>query len=254
VAARDRHFDRALNVALAFNVGEIDLVVLVAGEELAQVAPDRLELFFSPDELESLAQIPHSVDVDPRDHGGFLRVCLRHHDRALSAPPRFERYRQNALDRPDRAVERQLADKAQLGEQIFLDLLRGRDHAERDREIEARAFLLNVGRSEIDRCAPARPIVTAVADRGRDAILAFLHRRVGQAHDHDFGVAAGGVDLDLDFVSVHAVNGRGINPGEHGFERVRRSGRSPSCAAKICGSGRELGARVAGNLLFWAQE
>ena len=34
VPAGDRHFDRALHVRLAFDVGEIDLVILVGGEEL----------------------------------------------------------------------------------------------------------------------------------------------------------------------------------------------------------------------------
>ena len=117
-------------------------------------------------------------------------------------------------------------------EGILLDFLRGRDHAERDREIEARAFLLNVGWGEIDRGPPARPIITAVADRGRDPILAFFDRGVGQADDHDPWVAAGGVNLDLDFVGVDAVDGGGVNSGEHAPEIVRRKARSPNCRAK----------------------
>src|SRR5438270_40955 len=37
---------------------------------------------------------------------------------------------------------------------------------------------LNVGRREVDRGPAARPVITTVADRRRDAITAFLHCRV----------------------------------------------------------------------------
>ncbi len=133
----------------------------------------------------------------------------------FAASPRFERDRQHALDRADRAIERELADKTETVERVALDFFRGRDHAERDRQIEARAFLFDIGRREIDRGPPARPKIAAVADRGRDPIAAFLHRRIRQSDDHDVGIAVGGVDLDLDFVSIDAEDGGGVDPGEH---------------------------------------
>ena len=41
VSAGDRHFDRALDVALAFDIAEIDFVILMRGEKLAQIAARR---------------------------------------------------------------------------------------------------------------------------------------------------------------------------------------------------------------------
>ena len=79
----------------------------------------------------------------------------------------------HAFDRAHRAVEREFANETKIVEEVVLDFLRGGDHAERDRQIEARSFLFDIGRREIDRRAPARPIIAAVADRGRDAIADF---------------------------------------------------------------------------------
>ena len=111
--------------------------------------------------------------------------------------------------------KRELADETEIVEDVRLDFLRGRDHAERDRQIETRPFFFNVGRREIDRRPPARPKIAAVADRGGDAIAAFLHRRIGQPDDDDLRIPAAGVDLDLDFVGIDSVNGSGVNFGEH---------------------------------------
>ena len=41
VTAGDGHFDRALHVALAFHVAEIDIVTLVRGEEFAEISACR---------------------------------------------------------------------------------------------------------------------------------------------------------------------------------------------------------------------
>ena len=48
VTAGDRDFDRAFHVALAFDVGEIDVVILVGREELAQVAARPVAIPFRP--------------------------------------------------------------------------------------------------------------------------------------------------------------------------------------------------------------
>ncbi len=46
VAAGDGDFDGALDVALAFHVGEIDFVVLMVGEEFGQIAAGRRRIAF----------------------------------------------------------------------------------------------------------------------------------------------------------------------------------------------------------------
>jgi hypothetical protein len=185
------------------------------GGPMFWVATHRLQFRLAPNELIGFPQILHAKDVDALDHGGFARVRRRYDDRAFPPPPRFERDRQHALDRAHRAIERELADKTETVEWVALDFFRGRDHAEGDRQIEARTFLFDIGRREIDRGAPARPKIAAVADRGRDPIAAFFHCRIRQSHDHDVRIAVRGVNLDLDFVSIDTEDGGGVDPGEH---------------------------------------
>ena len=62
VAARHGHFDGPLDVMLAAHVAEIDLVVLVLGEELLDVLAGRQQRLFSREEFVGLAQIVHTED------------------------------------------------------------------------------------------------------------------------------------------------------------------------------------------------
>ena len=133
----------------------------------------------------------------------------------LPPPARFQRDRQHAFDRAHRAIQRQFAHETEILERSRVDLVTGGDHPERDGQIEARAFLFHVGRREIDCRAPARPKIAAVLNGGGDAIFTFLDRSVRQSNNDDYRVAARGIDLDFDFVSVHAVNGGRINFSQH---------------------------------------
>ncbi len=152
-------------------------------------------------------------------------------DGLLAAPPRFERDGQHAFHRAHRAIQRQLADEAEFLERRAIQLFADRDHAERDRQIEARSFLLNVGRREIDRRSSARPEITAVADRRRDAVAALLHGGVGQPNDDDVRIASGAVDLDFDFIGIDAIDRGGINLCQHEggnvWENARNTGQIP---------------------------
>jgi hypothetical protein len=89
------------------------------------------------------------------------------------------------------------------------------DHSHRDRKVEARALLFQIGGREIDRRARAGPAVAAVRNGGRHAIAALAHRGVGQADDDDLRVSVAGVDLDNDLARFHATNRGRENPREH---------------------------------------
>jgi len=207
VAAGDGDFDGALDVSLAFYVGEIDLVVLVSREERSQIAISRGDQRFPPNELESLAEIVDAVDGDSFHHRGFVRVDRRNKDRLFLLPARFQCHRQHAFHGTNAAVEREFPHEAVFFEGGAIQLLGHRDQPERDWQIEAWPFFLNIGRCEIDRRPAARPMVTAVDDRRRDPVLTFFHRGIGQTDDDYFREAMRAVDLDLDFVGVDAKNG-----------------------------------------------
>ena len=184
MAAGDGDFDRALHVALTFHIAEIDVVVFVGGEERSEVAVSRRDQGFAADELEGLAQILDAVDGDSFHHGGLMRVRGRNEDRLFLLAARFERHRQHAFHRTHCAIQRQFADEAESFERRPVQFLGHRDHAERDGQIETRAFFLYVGRREIDGGPSARPVIAAVTDRRRDAIAALFYRGIRQANDN----------------------------------------------------------------------
>ena len=80
---------------------------------------------------------------------------------------------------------------------------RGED-AERDGQIEAPAFLGQIGGSEIDGDAARGKIELAVLQRGAHAILAFFDFGFRQTHDGEVGQAVGEMHLDGDQSGFHS--------------------------------------------------
>ena len=72
--AGDGDLDGSLDVLLAADIGEIDVVTLVAGEELADVLPRGGQRARAGEELIDFAQIADAIDIDAGDHRGFARV------------------------------------------------------------------------------------------------------------------------------------------------------------------------------------
>ena len=95
---------------------------------------------------------------------------------------------------------------------------------ERDRQVEARALLLDVGGGEVDRGAAHRRREAGVDERGHDAVLAFLHGGVGQADDDDLRIAVPGIDLDLNGIRIHPVDRPRPDLGEHPSPLAKKAG------------------------------
>lgn len=89
VSAGDGDLERAFDVGLPFDIAEIDLVILVGGEEFFHVAAHRLEDEFTPEKRIGLAQISDTVDGNAVDHCGLARVCRGNEKSLLSASPRL---------------------------------------------------------------------------------------------------------------------------------------------------------------------
>jgi len=66
--------------------------------------------------------------------------------------------REHSADAANASVERELADGGVSLELVRRNLTRRREHGERNREVEARSFLAQLGRREVDRDAPHRPV------------------------------------------------------------------------------------------------
>ncbi len=81
--------------------------------------------------------------------GGLGAIIGRHHQVPKALPLRRDGDREGTSHRPQRAIQRQFAD-----EEVILgqrdDAHRSQD-PQRHRQVEARAFLAHVGRSQVDR-------------------------------------------------------------------------------------------------------
>ena len=163
-----------------------------------------------------------------RDHahaghqGGFRRVLLGHHDLAEPFLCRPGHRGQHAADRPQPAVEAQLAEEHHPGGGCPRHLARRGQDPDGDGQVEPAAPLGQAGRGEPDRDLPLRPLLAAVRDRGPDPVARFPQRGVGQAdHDHR-GQPVGDVRFDLDHVPGHPDQGHRVRASQrHGYPTPR---------------------------------
>ena len=88
-------------------------------------------------------------------------------------------------------------------------------------DVENRTFLLDVRRGQIDRQAFLGHLEPRIEDGGIDPVLAFLDRRIGQAHDDCLRVAPTRVDFNFHGVGINTVNRAAMNFGKHTFPSKR---------------------------------
>src|SRR5438874_12326613 len=101
MTARDSHLDGALDVALPFHVAEIDVVIVMRGEEFAQIGMCGQKRDFASQKGKRLSQTLYAVYVDFVDHRRFERICFGHKQRSFATASRLEGDRQNALHGAD---------------------------------------------------------------------------------------------------------------------------------------------------------
>ena len=122
---------------------------------------------------------------------------------------------QDAPDAADLAAQGEFADDAEIGQARAIELVFGGEHAQGDGQVEAGAFLFDVGGGEIDGGAAHGGCEAGVDEGGPDAVGAFLDGGVGEADDDDLWIAVAGVDFDFDFIGIHAEDGAGEDLCEH---------------------------------------
>jgi hypothetical protein len=122
---------------------------------------------------------------------------------------------ENASHTPQPTVERELTDGSGTFERARRKLLRGAKHRERNRQVESRPFLPQLGGREVDGYSPGRE---AQLGRGYPAAHAFprlLARAVGEADDREAGDAIADVRLDVDAPRLEADESMRERAGEH---------------------------------------
>ena len=219
VSTSDRDFKSPLHRGLALHIGKIQFVALVVSENRIEVGLRPLHRFLSVEKFETFPQIAHTKDGESLHHRSLRRVFRRNEQRFLPAPPRFDGNGQHAFDRPDRAGQSQLSGDGAIRQPRQVASVRDGQHPDGDGQIEARPLLFNVRRSKIDRRASARPPVTAVRHGGGHAILTLFHRCVRQSDDDHLRVTGPFIHLDLHLPRIGAMQGSGINFGQHSARR-----------------------------------
>src|SRR5207237_974850 len=146
VAAGRGDLQRALGPDVTPHVGEVEPVRFRAR------APGVLVGTVSRDLALAVQVFERVVERGERDDGdrGLGRVPRGHEEAGDATAPAVERHRKYAADRPDVAVERELADGNRVFDEPGLDDARGRENAQRYRQIEGGALLAELGGRQID--------------------------------------------------------------------------------------------------------
>ena len=130
---------------------------------------------------------------------------------------------QHAADAAEPPVEPKLTARRVLGQPRARNLVRRGEQRERDRQIEAGAFLLQLRRRQVDGDAIVGKLQLCRENPAPDALLRFLARPVGQPDDRQRRRAALNVRLHLDAPRLEADEGKGDRAREHPARLRRQS-------------------------------
>jgi hypothetical protein len=174
VSSGGRHLECPAGLPLTPDLGEIDRMPRVdaPGRRLRHGRPPR-----PSQEPDHLPERPRADDLEIVHQRRLGRVRRRHHHASQSRARRSDRYRQHAWGRDQAAPERELARERPPWEPRGRYLRGGREHPQRDRQVEARAFLAERSRRQVHDDATQRPLQARALDRRPDPIARVLHAR-----------------------------------------------------------------------------
>ncbi len=234
VAAGRGHFERALGRLLAAHVLEVHVEVLQLAEQSLSGDAVGLALNHAHDhgveQLQHIQQRGGGIDVDALDHGGLGGVGGGKNQVGDALFAGHDGHRQHSRHGADAAVQAQFAHQQKLAQVGGFQRAIRAQNADGDGQIEARAFLFDVGGRQVDGDVRGRNQVAGVLDGRADAVAALAHRGVGQAHGVEVILVADHatiVHLDINEVGVDSVNSRAVSLEEHGLgcsECSRRRG------------------------------
>ena len=147
---------------------------------------------------------------------GGLRAVGRRADQAALARVGADGGRQHARHRYQRAVEAEFAERDVGDEIVRRQHLHRHQQPERDRKVEVAALLLHVRRREVHDDPPCRQRQSETGERAAYPLTAFRHRLVGKAHHHERRHSPADVHLHVDRQRLDALEGDGLDVGNHG--------------------------------------
>ena len=210
VAAGRRELERAPRPLLPADVGQVWMVGL--GRLVGRLCRRRPQL--AAEVRDCLGEMAHGDRLDAAELRLAGRLGRAENPLEAGAARTFGDG-ERAAHRPDAAVESELADGRMLGEPLDRNLPRRSQHRQRDREVEAGAFLAQPGRREVDRDPLQRPLELRRPDAAANAVLRLRAGAVGETDDREAGEATVDVRLDLDTPRLEADESVGDGAREH---------------------------------------
>ncbi|MGX1154358.1 hypothetical protein RKD39_001936 [Streptomyces albogriseolus] len=234
VPARRGHLDRRARRVLAHDIGEVVPLVAPAGTaahagdpsaaEVAQprhqrIGPLRLEGLLVGHRLvgedrDELAQAAHAQHGHARHQSGLGGGALRYHHLLEACVRRGQHGRQDAPYRPHPAVQPQLADHHDVGQDPGVDPLRGAEDRTGHGQVETAAGLGHRRRAQSDGELLLRPLAAGVDHGGPDPVAALREALVRQPHQRERGDSRLQVGLHLDDHALDADEGHRARTGE----------------------------------------
>ncbi len=154
----------------------------------------------------------HRLDSGKRRLGARIECA----DEPLEpCAPRALRDREHAADTPQPSVERELAAGCVLRQPVARNLPRRGQQRQRDRQVEARALLLQLGGREVDGRLVPGPLELGGLDAAAHALLRFLTGAIDEADECERRHAALDVRLDLDAPRLEADEGERDRARKH---------------------------------------
>ena len=210
------HFQGALGVVLAADVGQVGIVGRIAvAVEVDAAVGEGFDGRLAVQMGQQLGQGRHGIDLHTLHQCGLGGVHGRHEYGADALLAGHPDHGQDAGGVAQAAVQGQLAEED--GRLHGRQRLAGAEQdADGDGQVVGRAGFLQVGGSQVDGDAAHGELAAAVADGGADSLLGFLHGGVGQADDVKGGQAGGDVGFGLNNLAVQTDDGAGLSGCQHG--------------------------------------
>ncbi len=196
VPARRRHFERPLCRGLAAHFGEIGNRGIVH-EAIGRAGRHRLEPVWFVQVLDHLSQMPHPEHTYAFGDRSFSGVIGWHEQVRNALAARANRDRQRAAHRSKSTIERQFAHQQHVPVGLAHCPHRTQD-PQRHRQVEARAFLANIRRREVDGDGLVRIAEARIEQRRFYALAALANRGVRHAYRDEIAGAAAGVHVHFD--------------------------------------------------------
>ena len=183
MAARSGYFECPLNTLLPFHIGKVVLIVVqMVGKFGAGVHIGGFHQLLAVKMVDNLLEIVGAIHFQIVDNGSFAGILLRYDDAFELLSPGLDGNGQNTLYRAQAAVQRKLTHNDILVQVVGPHIASRGQYSYGNSEVIGCPFLFQVGGSHIHHHLLSRNMVSILPYGGSNALLALLHRAIGQTH------------------------------------------------------------------------